>query len=196
MKRLLACSLMVGLAAAWAIADVGHDVGRFDSQRSHRGAKPLRGPKGPQFKAFADGSQEVPPLDTVTRGKLKLTFNEDMTAARFDLRVFEGMEITQAHLHCAPEGVNGPVVVFLQGFIPGGFDVHGALASHTLTDANVAAVGADCVPTTGMEILTLADLAAAAAEGNIYVNVHSVAHPPGEVRGQLVLDDDDDDVDE
>ena len=114
-----------------------------------------------------------------------LTFTE----AEFELNVSDGEAITQAHLHCAPAEEIGPVVVFLFGEIPGGFDVDGDLAEFTLTDANVTAVGADCENFIDMDILNLADLALAMMEGDIYANVHSVENPGGEVRGQLLDDD-------
>ena len=158
--------------------------------------KEHHGPSGPEFKTVLEGAQEVPPVDTATSGKFEIKFNEDLTAAKFELKVFNGLAITQAHLHCAPMGVNGPVVVFLSGNVPGGFDVDGDLAEFTMRDANIQAVGADCVPHIGVAITNLAELAAAASEGLIYANAHSVAHPGGEVRGQLVLDDDGDDDDD
>jgi hypothetical protein len=39
-----------------------------------------------------------------------------------------------------------------------------------------------------MAIVNIADLADAMRDSNIYVNVHTVANPPGEVRGQLLED--------
>lgn len=145
------------------------------------------GPRGGNLKFAANlsGDQEVPPVDTNTTGDIDLQFNRKLTKAEFALKVNNGVAITQAHLHCAAEGENGPVVAFLSGSIPGGFDVDGELAEFTLTDANIAAVDADCLPSIGMSINDIADLAAAAQEGKVYVNVHSVANPPGEVRGQL-----------
>ena len=148
---------------------------------------------GVKFEADLIGADEVPPFVTETRGAFKIKFNEDFTAARFKLRVLKGEAITQAHLHCAPEGVNGPVVVFLSGNVPGGFAVHGVLADFTMTNENIAAVNANCTASIGRTIANLADLAHAASNGLIYANVHSVAHPGGEIRGQLVDNDDDHD---
>jgi hypothetical protein len=141
-----------------------------------------------KFAADLTGAEEVPPVQTATTGKVEVEFNADATAADFELEVFDGVAVTQAHLHCGAAGQNGPVVVFLFGFIPGGFDVDGQIAKFTLTDANVAAVGADCVPLIGMEINNLADLLDATRDGLIYANVHTVANPGGEIRGQLAED--------
>ena len=146
------------------------------------------GDSGLKFEADLDGAQEVPPVFTDTTGEIEVEFNDALTEAEFELEVFDGVAVTQAHFHCAPADVNGPVVAFLFGFVLGGFDVDGDLAEFTLTDANIAAVGADCVPSIGMAINNLADLALAMEDGNIYANVHSVANPGGEVRGQLLED--------
>jgi len=145
-----------------------------------------------EFKAKLEGAQEVPPVATTTTGTAEIKFNRELTAAKFEVKVSDGVGVTQAHVHCAPIGVNGPVVAFLFGNVPGGFDVDGGLAEFTLTDANIAAVAANCVPTIGVAITNLAELAQATRDGNIYANVHTVANPTGEVRGQLRDEDDDD----
>jgi len=161
-------------ATSFAIAGTVHDDGDVEC------------------KVSLKGDNEVPAVMTDTSGKFELEFNDDLTRAGFELKVGDGVAVTQAHLHCGAAGENGPVVAFLFGLVPGGFDVDGELAEFTLTDANVAGVGADCVPAIGMEIETLADLAEAAKAGGIYVNVHSVTNPGGEVRGQLACKHDDD----
>ncbi|HSH31783.1 MAG TPA: CHRD domain-containing protein, partial [Candidatus Saccharimonadales bacterium] len=99
----------------------------------------------------------------------------------FDLRAQDAEAVTAAHLHCAPVGQNGPVIAFLFGNVPGGFNVDGQLAAFRLTDANILPAGTQCNPA----VTNITDLTAAIAAGNIYVNVHTVAHPNGEIRGQL-----------
>jgi len=80
-----------------------------------------------------------------------------------------------AHLHCAPEGFNGPAVATLAGEVISGFD--GMLVIRAaMTDANIADD-----PTCGG---SLANLAEAMLDGNVYVNVHSTDFPAAEVRGQ------------
>ncbi len=137
------------------------------------------------FQTKLSGDEEVPPIATRTSGNAMIKVNKRQTEAKFRVTLRRGEAITQAHVHCAPAGANGPVVAFLSGLVPGGFDVHGKFAQARLTDANIAAVGADCVPSAGMPIENIADLEEALDAGLIYVNVHSVANPGGEVRGQF-----------
>jgi hypothetical protein len=140
------------------------------------------------FRARLTGAEEVPPVVTDTTGKVEIVLNEDETKAEFELEVLQGVRVTQSHIHCAPKGVNGPVVVFLAGFHNRGWDVNGAwIENATVTDANVIppAAGSTCPHV----INNLRDLAVAMRAGDTYVNVHTVANPPGEVRGQLKADE-------
>ncbi len=143
-----------------------------------------------RFAADLVGVHEVPPVKTETTGEVTVRFNQELTAAQFRLTVEDGTAVTMAHFHCAPVGVNGPVIAFLFGMVPGGFDVDGRLAKFTLTDANITAITPhpDCMTTIGMDINSIADLAQAMRAGKIYANVHTVAHPAGEIRGQLATD--------
>jgi hypothetical protein len=129
------------------------------------------------FQARLTGDQEVPPVVTDTTGRFELLLDKSVTSGEYTLRVESGVRVTQSHFHCGPAGVNGPVIVFLAGFHANGWDVDGKWVSNaTITDANIVntACGA-----------TLAAIAEAARNGNVYVNVHSVAVPSGVVRGQL-----------
>ncbi len=131
------------------------------------------------FKARLTGDQEVPAVETGTTGRFEILVNKDATAGEYTLRVDSGVRITQSHFHCAPAGVNGPIIVFLAGFRPEGWDVDGKWVSNaTITDDNVILKTTPCGA-------TLAAILEQARLGNVYVNVHSVAHPGGVVRGQL-----------
>jgi hypothetical protein len=140
------------------------------------------------FRARLSGSEEVPQVVTDTTGKAEIVLNEDETAGEYELEVEQGVRVTQAHIHCAPQGVNGPIVVFLAGFHNRGWDVNGSwIENATVTDANVMPppAGSTCPHV----INNLRDLAVAMRAGDTYVNVHTVARPGGEVRGQLKGDE-------
>jgi hypothetical protein len=136
---------------------------------------------GPLFTAQLDGAQEVPPVATAATGSAVLQFNDAITELHFELSVFDLQDLTQAHIHLAPSGVNGPVVVWLypEGppamLIPGIFS--GLLASGTITDADLVGLLAGS---------TLVDLFNEMVAGNTYVNVHTSQYPAGEIRGQIV----------
>ena len=135
---------------------------------------------GPQFEARLRGSNEVPPVSTNTTGKADFEFNRGKTELHFDLSVENGQRVQQAHIHCAPAGQNGPIIIFLAGFHDKGWDVDGNwIGDATATDANITNTACGS---------TLAQIAEAMADGRTYANVHTVAHPAGETRGQIQSD--------
>ena len=167
MKKML--SALIGLAAVLVLPHVAYG--------DDNGGNSLR------IRIGLSGAQEVPGVITNTTGRLRLDFDAGLSEANFRLRVNDGIGVVQAHLHCARAGSNGPVVVFLLTFVPGGVDVDGVLSAGTLTNDDF--IGADCTGTTGRPINNIASLALAARDGLIYVNVHTILNPAGEVRGQL-----------
>jgi hypothetical protein len=140
-----------------------------------------------EFKARLSGDNEVPPVETDSFGRVEIVFNKDETKAEYHLTVRKGVRVTQSHIHCAPDGVNGPVVVFLAGLHARGWDVDGSwIENATITDDNVMPppAGSPCP----QAITNLRELAQAIRDGNTYANVHTIAHPGGEIRGQLRRD--------
>ena len=131
------------------------------------------------FVAVQSGGEEVPPVATRARGHARFWLNADGTELSYRLTVANIEGVTQAHIHLAPAGSNGPVVVFLYGFNPVGTSMSGILAEGTITEANLIARPA--ISFGG----TMAELVAAMRSGGAYVNTHTLAHPPGEVRGQV-----------
>lgn len=126
-----------------------------------------------------------PGVGTDTTGRFRILFNRALTMAQFRLRVNQGVDITQAHLHCAPAGVNGPIIVFLFPLqADPGVDINGLLSDGELTNASFEE-GIDCTATCGKTVNNIASLRAAMLDGCIYANVHSVINRGGEVRGQV-----------
>ena len=125
------------------------------------------------------GDEEVPPVDTRAVGNAIFWLSDDGTALRYRLVTSRMQDITQSHIHIAPRGVNGPVVVFLFGLVAAGQDNAGILAEGTITAANLIAR-----PAIGFGA-TMPELVAAMRNGNAYVNVHTTSWPGGEIRGQI-----------
>lgn len=140
------------------------------------------------WTAQLSAAEEVPANASLARGQTILRLSSDGTELEYRLIVANLENPIAAHIHLAPEGVNGPVVAFLYGpAAPAGGRTSGVIATGTITDANL--VG----PLAGQ---SLSDLVDAIEAGNAYVNVHTNDGDPttsggpgdlpgGEIRGQI-----------
>jgi hypothetical protein len=143
-------------------------------------AGPVLASSGKNFTAHLSGSEEVPAADTRATGQAIFRLSSDGESLYYKLIVANIENVSMAHIHLAPAGVNGPVVAWLYpgapppSLIPGRFS--GVLAEGTITADSL--VG----PLAGM---SLSDLVDAIMAGNTYVNVHTSQYPGGEVRGQI-----------
>ena len=112
-----------------------------------------------KMKATLDGKSQVPPNTSAATGTADLDYDPASKKLSWKL-TYSGLSgpATAAHFHAAEAGKNGGVAVAIPnaGSSP-------AEGSATLTDAQAA------------------DLLA----GKYYVNVHTAAHPGGEIRGQV-----------
>ena len=104
------------------------------------------------------GEQEVPPVKTTASGSGTLTINADKSVSGHVTT--KGINAVAAHIHDGAMGKNGPVSVPLAKAGDGEWTVP---AGAKLTDAQYADY----------------------QKGDLYVNVHSAAHPDGEIRAQL-----------
>ena len=139
------------------------------------------------------GDEEVPPRATPASGQISLRLKDD-DHIEYVLDVSDITNITMAHIHMAPKGVNGGIVVWrypsVKGTAPlpgGGGPLGRILVSGTFSSADFRGALAG---------KTMADFLAAVEAGTTYGNVHTddgIAppntgagdFPGGEIRGQL-----------
>ena len=105
------------------------------------------------------GANEVPPVITSASGSGRIMVGDDKSVSGSITTT--GIVATAAHIHTGAAGVNGPVTIGL-----------------TKTADNVWAVPADAKFTDEQYSTYKA--------GGMYINVHSAANKPGEIRGQLL----------
>lgn len=117
------------------------------------------------FTARLTGSQEVPSDSTTAAGTAAFTLTDE--GLTYIIAVDSIAKITGAHFHSGAIGDTGRV---LKSILP---SFRGNVA-YGIWKTN------DTVPLSK-------DLINALLNGNIYVNVHTAAHPTGEIRGQVCV---------
>lgn len=130
--------------------------------------------------AVVNGAQEVPAVTTPASGTATLTI--DVATRAFSLDLAFGTltaPVTVAHIHRAPAGVNGPVIIGLDGIPLSGGRPSWNLIAPGITSFNSAG------PVNAPFLFPATELANLLA-GNTYINIHSSAFPGGEIRGQLI----------
>lgn len=110
------------------------------------------------MKVNLSGAQEVPPVMTSASGVGSIMVGPDGSLS--GTITTTGVEGTMAHIHQGAMGQNGPVIV---PFTKTADNVWSAPAGAKLTDAQLQSL----------------------KSGNLYLNVHSAANKPGEIRAQL-----------
>lgn len=132
------------------------------------------------FRAHLSGEQEVPPVDTRATGQAIFKLSKDGTVLSYKLIVANIKDVTMAHIHLAPAGENGPVVVWLYPEGPPPQLIEGAtngiLAQGVITNVDLQGE---------LEGASLEDLVDIIKSGGAYVNVHTETHGGGEIRGQI-----------
>jgi hypothetical protein len=110
------------------------------------------------LKVTLIGAEETPPVTTTATGTGTITIAADKSVS--GTIKTKGIVGTVAHIHVGAPGQSGPPIITLDKTAEG---VWAVPAGSKLTDDQYANFKA----------------------GNLYVNVHSAEHKPGEIRGQL-----------
>jgi hypothetical protein len=110
------------------------------------------------LKVKLTGAEETPPVTTSASGMGTIAIAADKSVSGTIKTA--GIDGTMAHIHVGAPGQSGPPIITLSKGADGVWSVP---EGSKLTDEQYASFKA----------------------GNLYVNVHSAEHKPGEIRGQL-----------
>ena len=130
-----------------------------------------------QMEAALNGGEETPPINTGAFGTAEVSVDLNRRTINYRVRVWNfPTGATVGHFHAGAEDTPGPVIINLN--VPSGatddFEVSGT------------ATQADFVPRPEKGIHTWDDALQAVVGSNTYINIHSMANPTGEIRGQVL----------
>ena len=109
------------------------------------------------------GAAEIPPGDPDGTGTAQITLNAGLGEVCWTINVASiTLPATAAHIHIAPAGIAGPIVV-------------------TLSAPDASGVASGCTQSASQDVLR----GITVAPELFYVNVHNADFPAGAVRGQL-----------
>lgn len=132
------------------------------------------------YGAELSGDNEVPAVDSDARGSFVIDVDPDTGVASWSIWLANVQDITQAHIHMGAADANAGVIAFFFDPDDPGFSSPTSVhfeGSFTVDDL----IGALAEDWAGFDT--------ALDDGNLYVNVHSVANPGGEIRGQIEMID-------
>lgn len=117
---------------------------------------------GAKLTTVLNGATEVPgPGDPDGGGEAKITINPGKSKICWEINVRDIDTASAAHIHSAPVGIAGPVVVTLSAPITNNNSTGCATVARSLADA------------------------IRKSPQGYYVNVHNATYPSGALRGQL-----------
>ena len=119
----------------------------------------------PPVIGVLDGTQQVPMVTSTARGTITGTFDKVSNRLKYSV-TFSGLMPIGAHFHTGGPGVSGPIIIELP--------------------KNNAAKDGYVSPIEGENTFTDVQTAALLSNG-VYVNLHTVAYPGGEIRANITV---------
>ena len=145
------------------------------------------------------GIEETNPSTIITNGTGTLTATLDNDSSITYTLSYQNLStpVTQAHIHIGATKITGGISIFFctnLGNGPAGTpacpndSTHSGTVTHTVTAADVVGPTGQGIPVGDFALVVRA-----IASGVTYANVHTTAHPAGEIRGQIRSTADEDD---
>jgi hypothetical protein len=118
------------------------------------------------------GSEEVPPVETNATGMADISaYTVAGDSITYNVNATNIKGVTAGHIHFGKAGENGPIVFTMFKYDPPKDEV---IETGTITADKLEG------PLKGKQV---SDLAFAGANGSLYMNIHTVENPNGEIRG-------------
>jgi hypothetical protein len=130
-----------------------------------------------EYSTVLSGDQEVPPVNTQATGIADFSLSNDGDSIDYTITATDIEAVTAGHIHFGIEGQNGPVVVTLFEF---------DLPQNEVSESGTISADDLYGPLEGMQISDLVDTF---NDGNAYANIHTEQNPNGEIRGQIISEE-------
>jgi len=158
-------------------------------------------PQKKQFVAKLSGKNEVPPVNTASTGTANFTVSPDEQSLNYTLTVHNITGVIGAHIHWGTSTQDGPVVMSLFNSSTPTGKVNGILAKGTITTSDIKGnmtsnpvmeIVAKGTMTSNLRVQQIQELVGSVSDlvilftsSDAYVNVHTLMHNNGEIRGQI-----------
>jgi hypothetical protein len=125
-----------------------------------------------KFEFNLTGSDEVPPVQTNATGTAEISaYTVAGDTIKYKVNAMNIKDVTAGHIHLGKPGENGPIVFTLFKYDPPKNEVS---ESGTITADKLEG------PMKGKKVY---EVALAGSNGTLYMNIHTVENPNGEIRG-------------
>ena len=138
-----------------------------------------QGAPSPQlaFKVLLNGDQVLPEAISNMTAEARIKFDSGMRFAKIAMRISDNFfGVTGISLRLGPAGKNGETVVQVEGFPVDPIMTRSFTVAEIINASEVLKVDT---------VVNIASLYRAARDGRVYLVVHSLNFPDGEVRGQI-----------
>lgn len=127
---------------------------------------------GAKFGFNLTGSEEVPPVQTNATGMAEISaYTVAGDSITYSVNAMNIQGVTAGHIHLGKPGENGPIVFTMFKYDPPRNEVS---ETGTITADKLEG------PMAGKRVF---DVALAGSNGSLYMNIHTVENPNGEIRG-------------
>jgi len=125
-----------------------------------------------KFEFNLTGSEEVPPVQTNATGTAEISaYTVAGDSITYRVNAMNMKDVTAGHIHLGKPGENGPIVFTMFKYDPPKNEV---FESGTITADKLEG------PMKGKSVY---DVALAGSNSSLYMNIHTVENPNGEIRG-------------